>query len=66
MFTAALRYIKWDQLSETERERLRKILEEQKKLIQDALDTVNQDLETLTGTPKRKRTVKRKAKRGRR
>jgi hypothetical protein len=65
MFIRALRYIKWDQLSDAEKDTLREHLEDQKEFLQEALDNVNQNLEKLPKRPKRKRAVKRKTGRGR-
>ena len=68
MFIGALRYIKWDQLSDAERDKLRQHLEEQRAHIRQALRHVNRNLKSARKKPKRKRVAKpkRKAKRGRR
>ena len=65
MFIGALRYIKWDQLSAAQKDRLQKYLREQRGFIRKALGAVNQDLKTLARKPKRKPAAKKKKKTGR-
>jgi hypothetical protein len=60
MFTDTLKYINFDELTDTERDQLKKILQEQKQFLRAAIKTVDQDLKVLAKKPKRKRAAKRR------
>jgi hypothetical protein len=55
-----LRFIKFEELSDAERERLRKRLQARKDLLNEALQVVDNGLKQLAAAPKAAKAAKRK------
>jgi len=60
----ALKYVDFDGLTDTQRDELKKTLQEHKRALQAAMRDVDRGLRTLAKKPKPKRTAKRKIARG--
>jgi hypothetical protein len=65
MLHDTLKFIELGELSEADREQLKKKLREQKKYHQAAIRNVNQGLKKLAKKPRRKKGAKRKARKRR-
>jgi hypothetical protein len=57
---AMLKYININKLSETEKKKLRQVLQEERRSLQATLEAVSLDLELLSETPKPKKAAKRR------